>query len=132
MVTETPIADTGGTEEPASQSPEPEVEARPEMSEAHAPRAQPEVSAEPTPKKRGRPKKEPPPPPEPAPKKPRGRPKKPPPTPEASAPQAPEASAPQPFTLDSMSSAMLVAELVSRRRQHERQMKQDLYRSFVM
>ena len=129
MVTETPIADT---EEPASQ----EVEA-PEMSEAHAPRAQPEVSApevsaEPTPKKRGRPKKEPPPPPEPAPKKPRGRPKKPampqaqPPTPEALE------EAPQPFTLDSISNAMLVATLVSRRRQHERQMKQDLYRSFVM
>lgn len=115
MVTETPIADT---EEPASQ----EVE----MSEA--PR-EPEVSAEPTPKKRGRPKKEPPPPPEPAPKKPRGRPKKPPPTPEA--PQALE-EAPQPFTLDSISNAMLVATLVSRRRQHERQMKQDLYRSFVM
>ena len=44
MVTETPIADTGGTEEPASQeveAPEPEVE--PEvsaMSEAHAPKAQ--------------------------------------------------------------------------------------------
>ena len=121
MVTETPIADTGGTEEPASQEVPPEPEVEPEVA--------PEVSAEPTPKKRGRPKKEPPPPPEPAPQKPRGRPKKPPPTPEA--PQALE-EAPQPFTLDSISNAMLVATLVSRRRQHERQMKQDLYRSFVM
>ena len=124
MVTETPIADT---EEPASQ----EVPPEPELEVSEAPREpEVEVSAEPTPKKRGRPKKEPPPPPEPAPKKPRGRPKKPPqapPTPEASTPEAP-----QPFTLDSISNAMLVATLVSRRRQHERQMKQDLYRSFVM
>ena len=113
MVIETPIEpDTGGTPASQEESPEPEVE--------------PEVSAEPTPKKRGRPKKEPPPPTEPAPKKPRGRPKKPPPTPEALE------EAPQPFTLDSISNAMLVATLVSRRRQHERQMKQDLYRSFVM
>ena len=125
MVTETPIADTEG---PASQEVA-EMSEAPEPEVSEAPR-EPEVSAEPTPKKRGRPKKEPPPPPEPAPKKPRGRPKKPPPTSEA--PEAPEASAPQPFTLDSMSSAMLVAELVNRKRQAERQMKQNLYRSFVM
>ena len=129
MVIETPIEpETEGTPEPASQeasaaseAPEPEVSAEPEVSTASAP------------KKRGRPKKEPepPPPPEPAPKK-RGRPKKPAHAPQAPPPTPEASSAREPFALDTMSNAQLVAELVNRRRQTERQMKQDLFRSFVM
>ena len=46
------------------------------------------------------------------------------------APEIIENRAPEPFY--GLSSAQLVAELVNRRRLEERQMKQNLYRSFVM
>ena len=46
------------------------------------------------------------------------------------APEIIENRAPEPFY--GLSSAQLVAELVNRRRIEERQMKQNLYRSFVM
>ena len=48
----------------------------------------------------------------------------------ATAPEIIENRAPEPFY--GLSSAQLVAELVNRRRLEERQMKQNLYRSFVM
>jgi hypothetical protein len=145
MVIEIPIEDT------PDESAEPKVsEGSEEISEA-VQDAQPEKaplverSSQPEPKKRGRPKKTEPPPPEPPKKKP-GRPKK----DSAQAPSARERSSQPPTqppapvlsahpeidpfraTLDTMSSAALVAELVNRRRASERQMKQELYRSFVM
>jgi outer membrane biosynthesis protein TonB len=131
MVEEIPIEDTGGTgsisdtlEAPETQ---PECEAEPKSQNTQEERTQPE------PKKRGRPKKETPKPPEP--KRKPGRPKKEPPqeTPqERIAPQERPEIDPFRATLDTMSSAALVAELVNRRRASERQMKQELYRSFVM
>jgi hypothetical protein len=60
------------------------------------------------------------------------------PKPKARAPKAAPAQSAvvpvDPFraTLDTMSSAQLVAELVTRRRQTEREIKQNLYRSFVL
>jgi hypothetical protein len=118
-------------------APEPEILEAPETQ----PETQPEIpvmssESRPEPKKRGRPKKETPKPPEPPKRKP-GRPKK-----SEQKPQPPQETPPErssqpeidPFraTLDTMSSAALVAELVNRRRAFERQMKQELYRSFVM
>jgi hypothetical protein len=146
MVIETPIEDT------PDESAEPKVsEGSEEISEAVQDAQAPpekaplvERSSQPEPKKRGRPKKTEPPP---EPKKKPGRPKKDsaqapserssqPPTqaPSDSQPPVLSASHEDPFraTLDTMSSAALVAELVNRRRASERQMKQELYRSFVM
>jgi hypothetical protein len=139
MVIETPIEDT------PDESAEPKVsEGSEEISEAVQDAQAPPEKAEP--KKRGRPKKTEPPP---EPKKKPGRPKKdsaqapserssqPPtqaPSERSSQPPVLSASHEDPFraTLDTMSSAALVAELVNRRRASERQMKQELYRSFVM
>ena len=89
-----------------------------------------------------------PPPPTPeAPKRKPGRPRKeaPPPTPEPPAPKPrakraarppPEAAPPvepqQDFSIGNMSSAYLVAELMNRRRDRDRDMKASLYKSFVM
>jgi nucleoid-associated protein YgaU len=95
-------------------------------------------SAEPPKRKPGRPRKNPEAIPKAeaaeakakAPKAPRPKLKAPPSTPAQSSPVVPV----DPFraTLDTMSSAQLVAELVTRRRQTEREIKQNLYRSFVM
>jgi hypothetical protein len=92
-------------------------------------------SAEPPKRKPGRPRKTPEAIPKAeakpkAPKAPRPKLKAPPSTPAQSSPVVPV----DPFraTLDTMSSAQLVAELVTRRRQTEREIKQNLYRSFVM
>ena len=133
MVQEIPIdGDTGETD---AQDNAQEQEAEPASSPPPEPASSARVPQEQAPKKRGRPKKiansvrvpqehpEPEPPPPPAPK-PQRKPKV------AKAPP-PEAFV-EPFSLDAMSSAQLVAELVNRRRASEREMKQNLYRSFVM
>ena len=131
MVQEIPIDGDTGTEDVQEQ----EEPASSVANSTRVPQEHPEQPPEPTssppepkPKKRGRPKKipepEPPPPPPPAPKPKQRKPKV------EKAP--PEALVAEPFSLDDMSSAQLVAALVNRRRASEREMKQNLYRSFVM
>ena len=132
MVQEIPIdGDTGGTEdvqeqqEPQEDAPQ---EAEPQAPEPASSARVPQEQPEPKPKKGGRPKKiaEPPEPPPPPPG----------PKPKRRKPKVEKAPPPEtfvaPFNLDDMSSAQLVAELVNRRRASEREMKQNLYRSFVM
>ena len=142
MVTETPIGEAGAPgaleNQEAQETTAQEIGETPEApgeeitEEESAPvEEEPEEPAEPAPPKRkpGRPKKNPEAKPKAAPKAPR---------PKAKAPPAQSAQASSPVvppfraTLDTMSSAQLVAELVNRRRQTEREIKQNLYRSFVM
>ena len=96
------------------------------------------------PKKRGRPKKEPVPQPEPEPQ-PKKKPAKP--KPKAAAPKVKSAALAERagradltnpiveearFSVNDLSNAQLIGELVTRQRQTQREMKTNLYRSFVM
>ena len=103
-----------------------EIQEIQEAEEANPPPPPPEI----TPKKRGRPKKEPV--PEPVPeiipnkKKPRPKPKP------APIVDVPSASQEARFSVNDLSNAQLISELVNRQRATQPEMKANLYRSFVM
>jgi outer membrane biosynthesis protein TonB len=103
-----------------------------EAQEANPPPPPPDV-----PKKRGRPKKVPEPVPEPVPvpepkKKPKAKPKA------VPSPKVKSADLTNPiveearFSVNDLSNAQLISELVNRQRATQREMKTNLYRSFVM
>ena len=108
------------TEPPASVAQPVDVPPPPQpVNSVNVPQAHPERLPK---RKVGRPKKENAQPTQPKAAQPKAQPKA----------QQPAQPAPPPFTINDMSSAQLVAELVNRRRANERTMRQELYRSWVM
>ena len=127
MISEVPV---DHIQEEIQESPPEEIQEIQEAQEANPP-PPPDI----IPKKRGRPKKEPAPEPVPVPepepkKKPKAKPKdKPKPkSADLTNPVIEEAR----FSVNDLSNAQLIAELVNRQRATQREMKANLYRSFVM
>ena len=123
MISEVPV---DHIQEEIQESPPEEIQEIQEAQEANPP--PPPQPPERIPKKRGRPKKEPVPEPVPVPepepkKKPKAKPK-----PKPADPVIEEAR----FSVNDLSNAQLIAELVNRQRATQREMKANLYRSFVM
>ena len=123
MISEVPV---DHIQEEIQESPPEEIQEIQEAQEANPP---PDI----IPKKRGRPKKEPVAQPEPEPKKkPKAKPK---PKPAALVERAGRADPvieEARFSVNDLSNAQLIAELVNRQRATQREMKANLYRSFVM
>ena len=130
MISEVPV---DHIQEEIQESPPEEIQEIQEAQEANPP--PPPQPPERIPKKRGRPKKEPVPEPVPEPepkKKPKAKPK---PKPAALAERAGRADPvieEARFSVNDLSNAQLIAELVNRQRATQREMKANLYRSFVM
>ena len=125
MISETPVDQIQETEIQETELQETDIQ------EANPP--PPPQPPERIPKKRGRPKKEPVPEPEPQPKKKPAKPK-----PKAAAPKVKSADLTNPiveearFSVNDLSNAQLISELVNRQRATQREMKANLFRSFVM
>ena len=126
MISEVPV---DHIQEEIQESPPEEIQEIQEAQEANPP--PPPQPPERIPKKRGRPKKEPVPEPVPVPEpEPKKKPK--------AKPKPKPADSPNPvieearFSVNDLSNAQLIAELVNRQRATQREMKANLYRSFVM